>query len=141
MCIRDRAGGSADDATIGSGALAFVHAGGTIDDVIFAGPNASLVLAQASAFTGTISGWQDHDSIDLGDILFSDGVTSLAYAANGDNSGGTLTVSDGTHTASLSLLGQYSAADFALSADGHGGTLITDPAVVQQAQLAPALHG
>ncbi|HEV2159967.1 beta strand repeat-containing protein [Bradyrhizobium sp.] len=136
-----QSGGSADDTTIGSGGLAFVHAGGTIDDVIFAGSNASLVLAQASAFTGTISGWQDHDSIDLGDILFSDGVTSLAYAANGDNSGGTLTVSDGTHTASLSLLGQYSAADFALSADGHGGTLITDPAVVQQAQLAPALHG
>ncbi|MGY8706809.1 hypothetical protein RAD16_13805 [Bradyrhizobium sp. 18BD] len=136
-----QSGGSADDTTIGSGGLAFVHAGGTIDDVIFAGPNASLVLAQASAFTGTISGWQDHDSIDLGDILFSDGVTSLAYAANGDNSGGTLTVSDGTHTASLSLLGQYSAADFALSSDGHGGSLITDPAVVQQAQLAPALHG
>ena len=136
-----QSGGSADDTTIGSGALAFVHAGGTIDDVIFAGPNASLVLGQASAFTGTISGWQDHDSIDLGDMLFSDGVTSLAYAQNSDNSGGTLTVSDGIYTASLSLLGQYSAADFALSSDGHGGTLITDPAVAQQAQLAPALHG
>ncbi|UQD71040.1 hypothetical protein JEY40_35145 [Bradyrhizobium japonicum] len=136
-----QAGGSADDTTIGSGALAFVHAGGTIDDVIFAGPNASLVLAQASAFTGTISGWQDHDSLDLGDILFSDGLTSMAYAQNNDNTGGTLTVSDGTHVATLHLLGQYSAADFALSSDGHGGTLITDPAVAQQAQLAPALHG
>ncbi|WP_375313361.1 hypothetical protein WHZ77_09070 [Bradyrhizobium sp. A5] len=136
-----QSGGSADDTTIGAGALAYVHGGGTIDDVIFAGANAALVLDQASSFTGTISGWQDHDSIDLGDILFSDGVTSLAYAQNGDNSGGTLTVSDGTHTASLSLLGQYSAADFALSSDGHGGTLITDPAVAQQAQLAPALHG
>lgn len=125
----------------GPGALAFVHAGGTIDDVIFAGPNASLVLAQASAFTGTISGWQDHDSLDLGDILFSDGLTSMAYAQNNDNTGGTLTVSDGTHVATLHLLGQYSAADFALSSDGHGGTLITDPAVAQQAQLAPALHG
>jgi autotransporter passenger strand-loop-strand repeat protein len=136
-----QSGGSADDTTIGAGALAYVHAGGTIDDVVFAGANAALVLDQASGFTGTISGWQDHDSIALGDILFSDGVTSLAYAQNGDNSGGTLTVSDGTHTASLSLLGQYSAADFALSSDGHGGTLITDPAVAQQAQLAPALHG
>ncbi|MBR0745759.1 hypothetical protein JQ582_17665 [Bradyrhizobium japonicum] len=136
-----QAGGSADDTTIGSGALAFVHAGGTIDDVIFAGPNASLVLAQASAFTGMISGWQDHDSLDLGDILFSDGLTSMAYAQNNDNTGGTLTVSDGTHVATLHLLGQYSAADFALSSDGHGGTLITDPAVAQQVQLAPALHG
>lgn len=136
-----QSGGSADDTTIGAGALAYVHAGGTIDDVVFAGGNASLVLDQASSFTGTISGWQDHDSVVLGDILFSDGITSLAYAANGDNSGGTLTVSDGTHTATLNLLGQYSAADFALSSDGHGGTLISDPGVVQQSQLAATLHG
>ncbi|MDH2404217.1 hypothetical protein QCM77_30330 [Bradyrhizobium sp. SSUT18] len=136
-----QSGGSADDTTIGSGAIAYVHAGGAMDDVIFAGPNASLVLAQSSALTGSISGWQADDSVDLGDVLFSGGVTSFAYAQNSDNTGGTLTVSDGTHTASLSLLGQYSAADFALSSDGHGGTLITDPAVAQQAQLAPALHG
>lgn len=134
-----QAGGTADDTTIGAGALAYVHAGGTIDDVIFAGPNAALALDQASGFTGTISGWQDHDSIDLGDILFTDGVTSLAYAQNGDNSGGTLTVSDGTHTATLNLLGQYTAADFAISSDGHGGTLITDPGTVQQQTLAAAL--
>lgn len=136
-----QSGGSADDTTIGAGALAYVHSGGTIDDVVFTGPNATLVLDEAESFTGTISGWQDYDSINLGDILFSDGVTSLAYAANGDNSGGTLTVSDGTHTATLNLLGQYSAADFALSSDGHGGTLISDPGVVQQAQFAAALHG
>ncbi|WP_441237723.1 beta strand repeat-containing protein [Bradyrhizobium sp. 930_D9_N1_4] len=135
-----QAGGSADDTTIGEGALAYVHTGGTMDDVIFAGPSASLVLDQASSFTGSISGWQVNDSIDLGDILFSDGVTSFAYAQNSDNSGGTLTVSDGTHSASLSLLGQYSAADFALSADGHGGTLITDPTVANNQQLLAAAH-
>ncbi|MCP3402166.1 hypothetical protein [Bradyrhizobium sp. CCGB20] len=136
-----QSGGSADVTTIGSGALAFVHSGGTIDDVIFAGPNASLVLAQASGFTGTISGWQYHDSIDLGDIQFSDGVTSFAYAQNSGNTGGTLTVSDGTHAASLSLLGQYSAADFALSSDGHGGTVISDPTVAngQQQTLVASL--
>ncbi|OAF04262.1 hypothetical protein AYJ54_24445 [Bradyrhizobium centrolobii] len=136
-----QSGGNAVSTTIGSGALAYVHSGGAANGVAFAGPNASLVLDQSSALTGSISGWQANDSIDLGDILFSDGVTSLAYSQNGDNSGGTLTVSDGAHTATLSLLGQYTAADFALSSDGHGGTLITDPAVAQQAQLAPALHG
>ncbi len=138
-----QSGGSADDTTIGSGAVAYVHAGGTMDDVIFAGPSASLVLAQASAFTGTISGWQANDSIDLGDMLFSDGVTSFAYAQNNDNTGGTLTVSDGTHTATLSLLGQYSAADFALSSDGHGGTLISDPTAsnaLQQTLVASLGH-
>lgn len=135
-----QAGGSADDTTIGAGALAYVHTGGTMDDVIFAGPNASLVLDQASSFSGSISGWQVNDSIDLGDMLFSDGVTSFAYAQNSDNTGGTLTVSDGTHTASLSLLGQYSAADFALSSDGHGGTLITDPTVANNQQVLAATH-
>jgi hypothetical protein len=43
-----------------------------------------------------------------------------------------LTVSDGTHTANLLLLGQYVAAQFAMSSDGHGGTLITDPPLPQQ---------
>ena len=42
-----------------------------------------------------------------------------------NNTGGALTVSDGTHSANLSLLGQYSAAGFASAADSHGGTIIT----------------
>jgi hypothetical protein len=54
---------------------------------------------------------------------------------------GTLTVTDGTHTASLTLLGQYSAQNFTLASDGHGGTMITDPAVGSGGQhpvLAPS---
>jgi hypothetical protein len=42
-----------------------------------------------------------------------------------------MTVSDGTHTANLLLLGQYSAAMFVLSADTHGGTLITETVAAQ----------
>jgi hypothetical protein len=42
---------------------------------------------------------------------------------------GTLTVTDGTHTGNLKLLGQDSAQNFSLSSDGHGGTIIVDPAV------------
>jgi hypothetical protein len=44
-------------------------------------------------------------------------------------------VNDGTHTANLLLLGQYAAAQFAMSSDGHGGTLIADPPVPQQPML------
>ena len=40
-----------------------------------------------------------------------------------------LTISDGSSVAKISLLGQYTAGDFALSSDGHGGTFITDPMV------------
>jgi autotransporter passenger strand-loop-strand repeat protein len=134
------AGGTASDTTIDSGGIAYVHTGGAAHDVTFDGPNATLALDQAAAFSGTISGWEDGDRIDLGDILFSEGGTTLAYAANQDDTGGTLTVSDGSHVASLELLGQYTAADFALSSDGHGGTLISDPGVVAQAIIAVPLH-
>jgi hypothetical protein len=47
--------------------------------------------------------------------------------ARGSNTSGTLTVSDGTHTTNLTLLGQYATAQFNLTSDGHGGTLVTDP--------------
>ncbi|MDI3561713.1 hypothetical protein [Bradyrhizobium sp. Arg816] len=45
------------------------------------------------------------------------------------------------HVATLHLLGQYTAADFAIASDEHGGTLLTDPALAPQVELAPALHG
>jgi hypothetical protein len=106
--------------------------------VTFAGADATLVLDHASDFSGFISGWQDGDHLDLSDIQFGSGNTTLAYTANAGNSGGKLTVSDGSHTVSLAMLGQYTAADFALASDGHGGTMISDPGVQAQNQLAPA---
>ncbi|WP_441237400.1 beta strand repeat-containing protein [Bradyrhizobium sp. 930_D9_N1_4] len=129
------AGGSASGTTIGAGGLEYIHTGGTLTDVTFGGASARLVLDQSSAFSGTISGWQDGAQLDLGDIAFG-GNTSLAYAANAGNTGGTLTVTDGVHTAALQLLGQYSAADFALAADGNGGSIITNPVDQPQAQLS-----
>jgi hypothetical protein len=37
-----------------------------------------------------------------------------------------LTVSDGRHAANIALLGNYMAGSFAVTADGHGGTLLTE---------------
>jgi hypothetical protein len=48
----------------------------------------------------------------------------------GDASGGTLNVSDGTHSANIALLGNYFASTFTATSDGHGGTAVTDPAVL-----------
>ena len=62
----------------------------------------------------------------------------MGYAGN--NLSGTLTVSDGTHTAKLALLGQYVTANFTMESDGHGGTLINDPPVDSGSQLAQS-HG
>jgi hypothetical protein len=63
--------------------------------------------------------------IDLPDIAFG-AHTTLAYAENAAGTGGTLTVSDGRHAASIALLGTYMAASFVMTADGHGGTLVTE---------------
>jgi hypothetical protein len=55
--------------------------------------------------------------------------------------GGTLTVSDGRHTAAFALLGNYMAASFVAVADGHGGTLVTETRPEQQLLLTHAPHG
>jgi hypothetical protein len=112
-----------------------VIAGGTIEftgasdnNVSFIGNGTDvLALDHSQAFTGHISGFGGSDQIDLGDVAFS-AATSLAYAANASDSGGALTVGDGSDAATIALIGGYAASFFAMSSDGHGGTLITDPA-------------
>jgi hypothetical protein len=94
--------------------------------VTFAAATGTLDLDNSSSFSGQISGFGGGDQIDLSDIFFG-ASTTLAYSAQGNDLGTTLTVSDGTDTANLVLFGQYLSSDFALSSDGHGGTLITDP--------------
>jgi hypothetical protein len=89
----------------------------------FAGKTGTLVLDEASEFDGKVSGFSGQDHLDLADIGFG-AHSTLGYAANGSN-GGTLTVSDGTHTANIALLGNYIASSFTLTSDGHGGSLIT----------------
>ena len=72
--------------------------------------------------------------LDLPDIAFG-AQTTLAYAANANGAGGTLTVSDGRHAASIALLGNYMAGSFVTAADGHGGTLLTEASQLAQAPL------
>jgi autotransporter passenger strand-loop-strand repeat protein len=61
--------------------------------------------------------------IDLADIAFG-AQTTLVYAENAAGTGGTLTVSDGRHAASIALLGNFIAGSFVAVAGGHGGTLV-----------------
>jgi len=63
--------------------------------------------------------------IDLPNIGFG-AQTTLAYAENAAGTGGTLTVSDGRHAASIALLGNYIAGSFVATADGRAGTLVTE---------------
>jgi hypothetical protein len=114
------------NAIIAGGTLEFFDA--SDNNVIFTGSNLSvLALDQSQSYTGHIFGFSGPDQIDLGDIPFS-ATTSLDYTANASHTGGTLTVSDGTDTANIALVGSYTASSFTLSSDGHGGALITDVA-------------
>jgi hypothetical protein len=91
-----------------------------------AGSTGTLELFDSQDFTGTIAGLAPGNHLDLADIAFGAG-TTFGYTPNGGNTGGTLTITDGTHTANLALLGSYVSANFAMSSDGNGGTAVVDP--------------
>jgi hypothetical protein len=97
------------------------------------------VLDHAVGFTGTIAGFftdgTNSDTLDLQDINFS-GV-SRTFKENSGGTGGALSITDGTHKASIALLGHYLAANgtassgglnstlFQTANDSSGGTLLT----------------
>jgi hypothetical protein len=93
-------------------------AGGTVEITDPTVPNGGSV---EPANSGTIP----QQGIALPNIAFG-AQTTLAYAANAAATGGTLTVGDGRHAATIALLGNYMAGSFAAAADGHGGTLVTN---------------
>jgi hypothetical protein len=80
-----------------------------------------------SQIGGNIVGFTGSDHIDLKFLAFSAALTA-SWVENAANTGGTLSIKNGTTTlASLRLSGIYTSANFNLSADAFGGTLITDP--------------
>jgi hypothetical protein len=88
------------------------------------GAAGTLKLDLSALFSGTVSGFAQGNKLDLVDIAMMN-ATSMNYAVSQDGSGGTLTVSDGTHTANIGLLGQYDPACFQATTDGDHGTIIT----------------
>jgi autotransporter passenger strand-loop-strand repeat protein len=135
-------GHAAQDISLLGGTLE-VASGGLADYVEFGAVNGSvkwisggstLVLDAAASFHGTVAGFGNHfvpgqisapDQIDLADIAYGTAGKKGPLSYNGNLLGGTLTVTDGVHTANIALIGQYTASEFAVSNDGHGGTLIT----------------
>ena len=94
-----------------------------------------LVLDEATSYAGQISGFGANTSqfIDLTDLNFAAGAQIVSYVPNNSgNTSGVLTVTDGTNTAQLQLDGTYTVANFDIGNDGKGGTLLTDPPVIEQ---------
>ncbi|WFU36302.1 VCBS domain-containing protein [Bradyrhizobium brasilense] len=118
--------GSGNALISGAGTIEFgsASAAGVTFDTTAAG---HLILDDAFHFSGMVSGLDGNDDIDLRGISFGAG-TSLTYTENQAGTGGTLTVTDGAHTANIVLLGQYDPNGFAEKADATNGTVITyDP--------------
>jgi len=111
--------------TIYSGTLDFTSS--FSQRVVFQGTTGELELAQSQNYAGTITGFSKTGgtALDLRDIGF---VSSTEATFAGTAGGGVLTVTDGTHTAHITLKGDYRASTFTASSDGHGGTIIVDPA-------------
>jgi autotransporter passenger strand-loop-strand repeat protein len=81
------------------------------------------VAGTASSFAGDVlADFGATNTIDITDIAFAT-FKSLGYTAL--TSGGTLKVSDLTHSATIALTGSYLLKNFITASDGHGGTLVS----------------
>ena len=106
----------------------FEIGGDTRTNVVFLGGTGLLKLdapsnlsALSSGFTGTTPDAQHSDVIDLVGINYNSAQFSQSYSTTT----GILTVSDGTHSASLTFLNfAGNDANFHFDTDGQGGTLI-----------------
>jgi hypothetical protein len=115
-----------------SGVGAAIIAGGTLDTtaafaetVTFSGGGV-LELGQSQTYSGVVSGFSKTGAtaFDLLDVGF---VSASEATFAGTKTGGVLTVSDGTHTAHISLAGNYLASTWVAASDGHGGVRVVDP--------------
>ena len=95
--------------------------------VTFTGVTGTLRIDHALGFSGQISGLAGADALDLADISYGANTTASFL---GNTSGGTLTVTDGSHTANITLTGNYLSSGWTLSSDGQGGTVVVDPVPV-----------
>jgi autotransporter passenger strand-loop-strand repeat protein len=125
-------GGTASATTINGGTLEVASGASISGPITFTSAGGILELDASQSFNGLIAGFASPkgiiEEIDLRDISFGK-KTKVSFKEDKNHLSGTLTVTDGTHTANLTLLGQYSAGNFRLSSDGFGGTMIIDPAV------------
>jgi hypothetical protein len=97
----------------------------SLDVVFSASAHGTLALDDSAStpYGGIISGFTANDKIDLADIGFIQGTTNAAFFGNAVQ--GQLTVTDGTNTTTLHMLGNYTQTAFQTASDGHGGTIVT----------------
>src|ERR1700733_12062870 len=105
--------------TVGESATVEIN-GDSPQPVTFTGTSGILEIDDSDAFTGQVAGLAGTDALDLADISY--GATTTA-TFSGNASGGTLTVTDGTNTANIALVGNYLSSNWDLSSNANGGTI------------------
>jgi hypothetical protein len=131
------------NAIIANGTLIF-DAPSNMNVIFNNGPNGTtygeLVLGDASGFSGQISGFAGtapsaahSDAIDLAGINYD----SSAFSETDNASKGLLTVTDGTHAASLTFVNFDGT--FSFASDERGGTLLTDPLASRSGNVAASI--
>ena len=109
--------------TVASGGTAEIKSASS-QSVTFASSTGTLILDTSVAFTGHVSGVAGSDALDMVDIAFH---TGMQATFTGNTSGGTLSVTDGTHSAAITLVGDYTHSGWTVTNDGAGGTRVVDP--------------
>ena len=123
----------ASPVTIFDGAAAAID-GASAQSVTFTGSAGTLILDDALAFTGQVSGLAGSDAIDLADVSYGAN-TQATFLGNA--TGGTLTITNGTQTANIALVGDYLSSNWDLSSDGNGGTVVVDPVASNNWETLP----
>jgi hypothetical protein len=127
-------------AIVTGGSLEIASAAASTETVTFQGSTGSLNLDTPSSFKGTIAGFTGDgtlagsDHIDLKGIDYHSGSFAESFNAATD----TVSVTDGTDSATLHFAGSYVAANFSFASDGDGGTIVYDPPVSENPASAPA---
>jgi hypothetical protein len=122
--------------TVTAGATSTITVGSGNDHVT-AGNNSTITLGTGTdtvvfqagigsptTLSETITGLSAQDSIDFTELNFA---TVQQPQFSGTKAGGTLTISDGTNTAEINLIGNYLNSSWTVSKDGNGGTIVVDP--------------
>ena len=120
LALEQGVGGTGTFLLDGSATLDFVNGAGSSNAMQFLQPGGTLEVDSSGQFGPTISGFAAGDVIDAGSVRFVAGTTTVGFNA------GTLTVSEGTQSASFSLSGSFAANGFQIiGSDGHGGTEVS----------------
>jgi hypothetical protein len=140
LTINDSSNTTADVLTAGGAHQTLTGGGAGKVEFVGAAAGDDTFKDTAALFNhDTIAGFGDNgDVIDLSDVSFA-GLKPLGYTQN-TSASGTLTVSDGAHTAAITLLGQFMANAFHSEPDGGLGTAITYQPTPKEAVLTTSQH-